>query len=590
MIERSKGSDPIGAVNNVGGRWRGFLLLGLAIAFAAAATDRVQAATITPTTFTDDLTNNGNCTLREAVRAANADAAVDACAAGAGVDRIVLNPGRYVLSRTGRGEDLAASGDLDLNTDMEIRSSNTVDPPFGFVPEQPQPTIDAAGIDRAFDITAEVVLDSMTITGGDVIGDGGGIRVRFVVGRAPSLLIHRSKVAGNTATGEGGGISGSRTATTGTGVDVNRTTISGNHAATGGGYSLSGSLGSLNRSTVSGNASSGAGGGIAVIQAGTGLADGSSISVDSSTVTGNVAGANGGGIVATTTDPGGSGGALRGFLGVRRSTIADNRAAGVGGGIRVIGTSGVNRSLVETIVADNDAPTAPDCSGTIHSGSQNVGGPGNNLLETTSGCTVLNLGSSDLTGLDPLLGPIADNGGSTRTQAIRKRSPARDAGFTGSKCEDDQRSVPGYQYGGRACDIGAYELAKCHGRSITEAGASAGGELLGSEFVFGRVDKMIGTSGSDSFLGKSGRDTLKGRGGNDSLCGDSEPDFIAGGPGNDKLDGDTGNDELLGGPGNDLLKGGRRRDLLVGGPGFDRCIGGQDRDRARGCEVTRGIP
>ena len=358
MIERPKGSGLTVAVGKVGARLRGLLLLSVAVAFAVS-TDSVRAATITPTTFTDDLTNNGNCTLREAVRAANADAAVDACAAGSGADRLVLNPGRYVLSRTGRGEDLAASGDLDLSTDMEIRSSNTVDPPFGFVPEQSHTTIDAAGIDRAFDITAEVVLDSMTITDGDAIGDGGGIRVRFVVGRSPSLLIHRSKVAGNTATGEGGGISGSHTATTGTGVDVNRSTISGNHAATGGGYSLSGSLGSLNRSTVSDNASSGAGGGVALIQAGTGLADSSSISIGRSTISGNVSGANGGGIVATTTDAGGSGGALHGFLGVRRSTIADNQAAGVGGGIRIVGTAGVRRSLVETIVADNDALAAP---------------------------------------------------------------------------------------------------------------------------------------------------------------------------------------------------------------------------------------
>lgn len=562
----------------------GFILVVSVAVMAASA----PAATITPTSFGDDLAANGNCTLREAVRAANTDAAVDGCTGGAGTDRIVLDPGRYELSIAGRGEDNAATGDLDLTTDMEIRSSNTVDPPFGFVPHLSQPTIDANGIDRAFDVRSEATLDSMKIVGGSALGDGGGILVKADA-RPTSLLIHRSTVAGNAATGRGGGIAGDGTAISGRGVDVNRTTVAGNSASSGGGFALVGSLGNLNRSTVSGNAAVGAGGGVAVIQA-PGTYGYSSIFVNSSTISGNVAGGNGGGIDANTTDPGGVGGALRGFLTVRRSTIADNRATGAGGGIRVNGTSGVNRSLIESIVADNDASIGPDCSGTVHSGDQAFGGPGYNLVETTAGCTILSLGRTDLTGVSPALFPLAANGGSTQTHAIKRRSPARDAGPTGSRCGDDQRSVPAYHYGGSACDIGAYELAKCEGRVITEAGPAGGGESFGAEFVFGRVDRIVGTSDSDSFVGEGGRDTLIGKGGKDSLCGDSDPDVLSGGNGKDKLDGSFGNDNLRGGRGNDRLEGGPRRDLLIGGPGFDRCIGGPDRDRARSCEVTRGVP
>ena len=40
------------------------------------------AITIAPDVFVDDFTPNGNCTLREAIEAANTDAAVDKCPAG----------------------------------------------------------------------------------------------------------------------------------------------------------------------------------------------------------------------------------------------------------------------------------------------------------------------------------------------------------------------------------------------------------------------------------------------------------------------------------------------------------------------------
>jgi CSLREA domain-containing protein len=56
------------------------------------------ATVITPSTTADDLTNNGNCTLREAVKAADTDTAVDACPAGSGADVISLQAGTYTLA------------------------------------------------------------------------------------------------------------------------------------------------------------------------------------------------------------------------------------------------------------------------------------------------------------------------------------------------------------------------------------------------------------------------------------------------------------------------------------------------------------
>ena len=55
---------------------------------------------------------------------------------------------------------------------------------------------------------------------------------------------------------------------------------------------------------------------------------------------------------------------------------------------------------------------------------------------------------------DPVLGPLADNGGPTRTMAISTASPAYNSGS--STEQDDQRGVPRPQNG--SDDIGAFEL------------------------------------------------------------------------------------------------------------------------------------
>jgi hypothetical protein len=65
----------------------------------------------------------------------------------------------------------------------------------------------------------------------------------------------------------------------------------------------------------------------------------------------------------------------------------------------------------------------------------------------------------------PLLGPLAFNGGLTRTHALLSGSPAIDAGINTGGLKQDQRGLysdqPPYPYpraSGTAVDIGAYEL------------------------------------------------------------------------------------------------------------------------------------
>jgi CSLREA domain-containing protein len=61
------------------------------------------SSTITVNTTAQSPGAAGDCTLGEAIQAANTDATVDGCAAGSGADTIVLPAGQYDL--TIRAED-----------------------------------------------------------------------------------------------------------------------------------------------------------------------------------------------------------------------------------------------------------------------------------------------------------------------------------------------------------------------------------------------------------------------------------------------------------------------------------------------------
>jgi hypothetical protein len=87
---------------------------------------------------------------------------------------------------------------------------------------------------------------------------------------------------------------------------------------------------------------------------------------------------------------------------------------------------------------------------------------GHNLLQDTTGTCTFNA-TGDKTGVDPLLGPLADNGGSLETRALASGSPAVDAGDPGTPgsafpacAATDERGVTRPQFA--ACDMGAFEF------------------------------------------------------------------------------------------------------------------------------------
>jgi CSLREA domain-containing protein len=242
------------------------LSIGAALVALAAAAAPVRAAvyTVTKTADTADGACNSDCSLREAVLAANANH---------GADFILLPAGTYTLTLAGAGEDQGATGDLDVRDDVAIVGASAE-----------STIVDGGQLDRVLDIPAgvHVEIQGVTIRKGRVAGPGGGIR------NAGTLDLSRSLVTGNatTASGFGGGISSGGT---GSQLTVTQSTVAGNTAdGGGGGLALSGPA-QVSESTVSGNRSNSYGGGLYVFARTKALFTGV-------TITGNAAANTGGGI------------------------------------------------------------------------------------------------------------------------------------------------------------------------------------------------------------------------------------------------------------------------------------------------------
>ncbi len=348
-------------------------------------------------------------------------------------------------------------------------------------------TIDATGrtvvlngnnVNRVFLVSggAHLELIGLTVTGGNAEDSfGGGI----YAGNPSTVTLTNSVVIGNTASLGGGGVYAGTSST----VALANSIVSGNVSlALGGGiYAASSSTVTLTKSVVIGNTAS-SGGGVyvgnsstvtltdsavrsngAVVGFGGGIqASNAIITLTNSTVSGNAAVSNAGGLytaagtitltnstVSSNTAGGAGGGvAAAAFAAVTlaNSTVSANGATTNGGGINTCGFCSV--SLGNSIIAGNTAGTGgPDCTGSLTS-------LGYNLIGNPSGCG-FSAGTGDLVNVDPLLGPLQNNGGPTSTHALLAGSPAIDAASPNCPPPDtDQRGVPRSE---GTCDIGAYE-------------------------------------------------------------------------------------------------------------------------------------
>jgi len=236
---------------------------------------------VTKTADTNDGACDADCSLREAVIAANATP---------GDDIITLPNGTYILAIAGTDEDFAATGDLDIANNLTINGTDAG-----------TTIVSGGGIDRVFHVTGAftATLVNLTVSGGNYFvpttSKGGGI---FNAGGI--LTLTGVTVKSNTAF-LGGGIYNLN----GTLMILN-STISDNLGVNGGGITNDSSTLTILNSTVSGNSAEG--GGVGIYTSGT-------TNLNNVTITNN-----------TGTPPWSSGGGISGNANIKNTIIAGNTA------------------------------------------------------------------------------------------------------------------------------------------------------------------------------------------------------------------------------------------------------------------------
>ncbi len=388
---------------------------------------------VTKTADTADGVCDADCSLREAISASNTNPGA-----------VVVPAGTYALTRAGV-EDNNVSGDLDLRAGMSIYGAGAT-----------STVVDAGDLDRVMDIDpgntsrVSVQLNRLTLTNGNTTGAGGGLRL---LNADCFLTLEDASITNNVAGTTGGGLSLDAISL------LLRLTLSGNQAGTHGGGAFFGGTETaveLRDSTVNNNVSlraSGGGGGGIFTQA--------RLRMDQVTISGNSANSDGGGVLLT----------VRSVV-MRNVTIADNVAdadnndASSGGGFyQASGSADIANSVIANNRALGGVPSdLNDCSrvpNALVSAYNHVRRPNNCFFE----------GPGDTNLDDPLLAPLASNGGPTATHAVLPGSLLIDAGNP-TGCVDDNglalvydqrgpgspRTIDGNGNTVAVCDKGAYEF------------------------------------------------------------------------------------------------------------------------------------
>jgi CSLREA domain-containing protein len=427
----------------------------------------VPPAAITVNT-TNDGTNGGDglCTLREAITAANNDAASGVtpgeCVAGSGNDTITIT----------------VSGTINLAGVLPaIATDMTINGPGSSLLTLRR---DTGGEYRVLLINSITVvsISGITVTNGKVPvgqGSGGGIASGSIL-TLTDVVVSGNRtsdgVAGSTSAGSGGGIYN------GGSLTMVNCVVSGNSTGIG-------------TTGPGGPGSGGRGGGIDSPAPFTLI---NSVISGNSTGSGPVPSADGGGIFM--------GGSSFTTFTTTNSTVTGNSAStGVGHGVF---NAAPTTSIGNTIIARNGTGgTGPDLAGSYTS-------QGHNLIGNATGSSGFVHGSNgDQVGtaavpINPRLGPLANNGGQSQSHALLPGSPAIDAGdnakvtnppfnpppFTDQRGTGFDRTTDGNGDGIATVDIGAYEVQTILvtntnddgpgslRQAILDANASAGTEAI----------------------------------------------------------------------------------------------------------------
>lgn len=154
------------------------LALAASILAVGASASPLAAADFLVTRYDDPASDGcapGDCSLREAVIAADADAAAD---------RILLSAGLYELSRPGAEEDQSQTGDLDVHEDLEILGAGAN-----------QTLLYSPGLDRILHVTGQTTTfalrDAQLFGGSNPAGAG-------LLASQATVVVERSEIAANS--------------------------------------------------------------------------------------------------------------------------------------------------------------------------------------------------------------------------------------------------------------------------------------------------------------------------------------------------------------------------------------------------------
>jgi hypothetical protein len=405
-------------------------------------------------------TAGGACTLRAALDEANA--------------RMYCGTISITFSVTGQitlaNNSLVVAHDVNITGpgagQLTVRRSTAVGTPnFRIIEVRGTPTIAISGVTLAggnlsgagagvFFSGGVLTLTDVTFSGNATTdgGRGGGLYVN-----GGSAVLSNSSVINNAVLngGSGGGIY----VNDGT-MSLINSSVSGNTAGSGSGAGIfnSGAL-LVTNSAITGNAANTAGGFFGGGLYSTG-SSGASVTIINSTFSGNNAGAGGG---ICTFGP----------VAMTNTTVAGNNATNAGGGVLIANPTTV--TLRNTIVASNTlgvGGTGPDLSGTFASQDYN-------LIGNTSGATFTGETTHNIANVNPLLGPLGNNGGPTLTHALLTCSPALNAGSNALALDQnssplltDQRGVGFNRISNGTVDIGAFELQAAAPTLFIEQGGS----------------------------------------------------------------------------------------------------------------------
>ncbi|RBP52909.1 right-handed parallel beta-helix repeat-containing protein [Arenicella xantha] len=417
----------------------------LAVVISSLICASADAATIL---FDNVKDNDALCTFREAIESINNGALEAGCFKFNGdfgdndkVSTLMLNQNLVI----------------ELNSAINITHDVTIAlPPLHTV------TLDAGNNDRAMTISnsAQVVIDRVTVTGGSVADEGGGILVQGSSG----LFLNNCSIHGNFAASNGGGIS----VTGSSEIRLHNCSIRNNYAGgTGGGLRVLSSEVQLVNSDISGNQAAGLSGGAGLI------ADATNGQIAYSSVSGNI----GGGvkisndsnfyIINSTLSANSSNPAIHVHAGgqamLLNNTITGNSTTGLaGGGLTVTGeTSEV--FATNNIFSGNFAKNGilrseiGRFAGTVHTAGNLIG-----TIDTINNDAILGitLSNTDITAtsdgdyptpLTSILDTLAANGGPTKSHALKPSSPAIGAGVKNDCPTKDKRGESR-----TSCDIGSY--------------------------------------------------------------------------------------------------------------------------------------